>query len=77
MDFTLDNSFGHPPRPPPPDNDKICGHNAMLAFPQENISHYTTVWVTPACSIDSIRNLRSAANHSNDLSRTLAREPNL
>ena len=27
---------------PPPDNDRICDHNAMLAFPQEKISHYTT-----------------------------------
>ena len=31
-----------PPNTPPPDNDRICGHNAMLAFPQEKISHYTT-----------------------------------
>ena len=28
--------------PPPPDNDRVCDHNAMLAFPQEKISHYTT-----------------------------------
>ena len=28
--------------PPPPDNDRICDHNAMLVFPQEKISHYTT-----------------------------------
>ena len=33
-----------PPPPPPPrsDNDRVCDHNAMLAFPQEKISHYTT-----------------------------------
>ena len=28
--------------PPLPDNDRVCDHNAMLAFPQEKISHYTT-----------------------------------
>ena len=27
---------------PPPNNNRICDHNAMLAFPQEKISHYTT-----------------------------------
>ena len=28
---------------PPPHNDRVCDHNiAMLAFPQEKISHYTT-----------------------------------
>ena len=27
---------------PPPDNDRVCDHNALLAFPQEKISHYTT-----------------------------------
>ena len=27
---------------PPPGNDRACDHNAMWAFPQEKISHYTT-----------------------------------
>ena len=30
------------PPPLPPDNDRVCDHNAMWAFPQEKISHYTT-----------------------------------
>ena len=40
MDFTLDNLF----KPPPPttDNDRICDHNAMLAFQQEKIPHYNS-----------------------------------
>ena len=38
--------FMHPP-PPPPHNDRIYDHNAMLAFPQEKISHYTTGWLGP------------------------------
>ena len=33
-----DHSFRHPP-----DNDRVCDHDAKLAFPQEKISHYTTV----------------------------------
>ena len=37
-----DHSLGHPP-PPPPDSDRVSDYNAMLAFPQEKISHYTTV----------------------------------
>ena len=28
--------YPHPP--PPPDNHRVCDHNAMLAFPQENIT---------------------------------------
>ena len=32
--------FGTPP--PLKDNHRVCDHNAMLAFPQEQISHYTT-----------------------------------
>ena len=32
----------HPPPPPPNDNHRVCDHNAMPAFPQEQISHYTT-----------------------------------
>ena len=35
-----DHSFRHPP--PPPGNNRVCDHNAMSAFPQEKISHYTT-----------------------------------
>ena len=31
--------------PPPPDNDRVCDHNALLAFPQEKISHYTTACI--------------------------------
>ena len=31
-----------PPPPPRSDNDRVCDHNAMLAFPQEKLSHYTT-----------------------------------
>ena len=34
----------YPSPPPPPDNDRVCDHNALLAFPQEKISHYTTDW---------------------------------
>ena len=30
------------PPPPPPNNDRVCDHKVMLAFPQEKISHYTT-----------------------------------
>ena len=37
--------------PPPPhthtDNGKVCDQNAMQAFPQEKISHYTSD--TPLC----------------------------
>ena len=32
---------------PPPtlkNNHRVCENNAMLAFPQEQISHYTTVF---------------------------------
>ena len=36
-----DDSFRNPP-PPLKDNHRACDHNAMLAFPQEQISHYTT-----------------------------------
>ena len=36
---------GHSFRHLRPLPDKVCGHNAMLAFPQEKISHYTTVLV--------------------------------
>ena len=32
-------SFGHPL---PTDNDRAYDHRAMLAFPQEKISHYNT-----------------------------------
>ena len=32
----------HSPPLPRSDNDRVCDHNAMLAFPQEKISHYTT-----------------------------------
>ena len=39
-----DHSLRHPP--PPPDNDRVSDHNAMLAFPQEKISHYTTAHLT-------------------------------
>ena len=35
-----DDSLGTPP--PLKDNHRVCDHNAMLAFPQEQISHYTT-----------------------------------
>ena len=35
-----DDSFRTPP--PLKDNHRVCDHNAMLAFPQEQISHYTT-----------------------------------
>ena len=34
-----DHSLRHPP---PPDNNRVSDHNAMLAFPQEKIFHYTT-----------------------------------
>ena len=34
-------SFRKPP-PPLKDNHRACDHNAMLVFPQEQISHYTT-----------------------------------
>ena len=33
---------GTTPPPLPPDNDRVCDHYAVLAFPQEKISHYTT-----------------------------------
>ena len=36
----------HSGTPPPPhptlENGRVCDHNAMLAYPQEKISHYTT-----------------------------------
>ena len=32
----------HSLRHPPPPNDRVCDHNAMSAFPQEENSHYTT-----------------------------------
>ena len=35
-----DDLFRNPP--PLKDNHRACDHNAMLAFPQEKISHYTT-----------------------------------
>ena len=35
-----DDSFRNPH--PLKDNHRVCDHNAMLAFPQERISHYTT-----------------------------------
>ena len=31
--------------PLPPDNDRVCDHYAVLAFPQEKISHYTTAYL--------------------------------
>ena len=34
----------HSGTPPPPHNDRICDYNAMLAFLQEKISHYTTAY---------------------------------
>ena len=37
--FEHNNSYRHPP---PLNNNRICDHNAMLAYPQEKISHYTT-----------------------------------
>ena len=36
--------LGPPPPLPLKDNHRVCDHNAILAFPQEQISHYTTVW---------------------------------
>ena len=30
------------PPPPPPNNNRFCDNIAMLAFPQEKNSHYTT-----------------------------------
>ena len=36
-----DDSFKNPP-PPLKDNHRVCDRNAMLAFRQEQISHYTT-----------------------------------
>ena len=39
-----DDSFRTPP--PLKDNHRVCDHNAMLAFPQEQISHYTTAYDT-------------------------------
>ena len=38
-------SLRHPnalPRPPPPNNDRECDHNAILAHQQDRNSHYTT-----------------------------------
>ena len=45
-----DDSFRNPPPPPFKDNHRACDHNAMPAFPHEQISHYTTghTPVTPA-----------------------------
>ena len=46
-----DDSFRTPP-PPLKDNHRVCDHNATLAFPQEQISHYTTAWgleIPPNC----------------------------
>ena len=41
-----DHSFRHH-TPLHPDNDRVCdNHYAMLAFPQEKNSHYTTVYHT-------------------------------
>ena len=42
-----DHSFmhPHPPPPPPPDNDRISHAALMIAFPEEKISHYTTVYI--------------------------------
>ena len=42
-----DHSFRHH-TPFPPDNDRVCDHYAVLAFPQEKISHYTTVFHPPS-----------------------------
>ena len=42
-----DHLFKNSPPPPPNDNQRVCDHNAMLAFPQEQISHYTMHWSTP------------------------------
>ena len=41
MFFTID-KWPSIQAPPPPDNDRVCDHNAMLAFPQEKNYHYTT-----------------------------------
>ena len=37
-----DHSFKHPPPPSITIADMVFDHNAMLAFPQEKLSHYTT-----------------------------------
>ena len=44
-----DDSFRNPL--PLKDHHRACDHNAMLAFPQEKISHYTTAFATSACSV--------------------------
>ena len=43
-----------PPPPPLKDNHRLCDRNAMLAFPQEQISHYTTDYIAhsePLCKL--------------------------
>ena len=42
-----DDLFRNPPPPTLKDNHRVCDHNAMLAFPQEQISHYTTARTAP------------------------------
>ena len=37
-----DDLFRNTPPPPLKDNHRACDHNAMLEFPKEQISHYTT-----------------------------------
>ena len=39
--------------PPPPHNDRVFDQSAMLAFPQEKISHYTTSLLHKKCVLFS------------------------
>ena len=54
----------------PPDNDRVCDHNALLAFPQEKISHYTTeykikklfIYIMINYILSSYKNYRAGLN---------------
>ena len=64
--------FEHRFVPPflPPDNDRVCDHNALLAFPQEKISHYTTeykikklfIYIMINYILSSYKNYRAGLN---------------
>ena len=56
--------------PPPRDNYRICDHNAMLAFPQEKISHYTTACNTSSYPFYRSINLRHDIKQNNRPSYT-------
>ena len=48
--------LGPPPPPSLKDNHRVCDHNAMLAFPQEQISHYTTDYDLLKQIIEHVKN---------------------